>query len=342
MEIGWIQQTEIDKPPLRPFPGASYAIPDCSATPFWKPIVKFVVLGASGYVGSEFMTQITGRGHSAVPLGRQDCNLLDPASLTRCLRKTQADALINCAGYTGKPNVDACEDDKANCLAGNGVLPGVIAGACDQLDLPWGHVSSGCIFTGRRDDGGGFIESDPPNFSFRQNNCSFYSGTKSLGEEVLASAKSVYLWRLRIPFSNVDSSRNYLSKLMRYDRLLDAANSLSYLPEFVAAGLDCLEKELPFGTYNLTNPGSVTARDVVKLIHDSGVSNKSFEFFDDEGQFMEIAARAPRSNCVLDSRKAIDAGLHFSPVNDAIASALANWQAEIPSTISAPPQRLCA
>ncbi len=40
----------------------------------------------------------------------------------------------------------------------------------------------------RGPDGGGFREDDAPNFSFRTNHCSFYSGTKALGEEVLAGA----------------------------------------------------------------------------------------------------------------------------------------------------------
>ncbi len=126
------------------------------------------------------------------------------------------------------------------------------------------------------DDGRGFTEEDPPNFSFRQDNCSFYSGTKALGEEVLADAEQCYIWRLRIPFSHVDSPRNYLSKVMRYDTLLEAENSLSNLPEFVAAAIDCFEKQIPFGTYNLTNPGSVTTSEVVELIQKSGLTDRPF------------------------------------------------------------------
>ena len=65
-----------------------------------------------------------------------------------------------------KPNVDACEVHKAECLAGNAVLPGTIAQACEAANVPWGHVSSGCIYTGSRPDGSGFTEEDAPNFSF--------------------------------------------------------------------------------------------------------------------------------------------------------------------------------
>ena len=290
--------------------------------------MKLALIGASGYVGGEFASQICRRSHELVSIGRKTCDLYSVDDLFATLRREAPDAVINCAGYTGKPNVDACENDKANCLAGNAVLPGVIAEACQRLDLPWGHVSSGCIFTGVRPDGRGFAEQDPPNFTFRQNNCSWYSGTKALGEEILADASRCYVWRLRIPFSHIDSPRNYLSKLMRYDTLLEAENSLSNLTEFVTAALDSFEKDIPFGIYNLTNPGSVKTSHVVDLIRESGVCTKPFRFFDSEDEFMKRAAKTPRSNCVLDSSKALAAGLILTPIRDSIRQTLASWVAD--------------
>jgi dTDP-4-dehydrorhamnose reductase len=233
--------------------------------------------------------------------------------------------LINSAGYTGKPNVDACETDKTNCLFGNAILPGRIAEACESTNTPWGHVSSGCIYTGSRDDGSEFTEADAPNFTFRHNNCSFYSGTKALGEEILKNADNVYLWRLRIPFDNIESPRNYLTKLIRYENLLEASNSISQLDEFVAATFACWEKRVPFGTYNVTNPGYVTTREVVELIKESGLSTKTFNFFKDESEFMAKAAKTPRSNCIMSSGKLAAAGITMTPVKEAIRQALSNW-----------------
>lgn len=284
-----------------------------------------LVLGASGYIGSEFARQLAAKDKKFMSVGRRDCDLYDVDELSKFMEFHDADCVINCAGYTGKPNVDACETDKTNCLAGNAVLPGIIAAACQNVGIPWGHISSGCIYTGTRSDGAGFRETDPPNFSFRQNNCSFYSGTKALGEEILADAKDCYIWRVRIPFSQVDSPRNYLSKLMRYDRLLDAENSLSNLQEFVSASLDCLEKRLPFGIYNLTNPGRITTKEVVQLIRESGVSTRDFRFFDSEDEFLKIAAKTPRSNCAMDHSKAVAAGLKLTEIRDSIRRALASW-----------------
>jgi hypothetical protein len=112
---------------------------------------------------------------------------------------------------------------------------------------------------------------------------------------------------------------------MSYQRLLDAENSLSELHEFVNACLDSFRLQIPYGIYNLTNPGSVSTREVVELIQRSGVCLKNYEFFGSEEEFMQVAAKTPRSNCILDSSKAIEAGLRLSPVNDAIEESLSKW-----------------
>lgn len=286
------------------------------------------LLGSSGYVGGYFKALFAKEGLAWKPIRRAD--LYDVDRLRTALQEAGAEWVINCAGFTGKPNVDACELQKTDCLLGNGVLPGIIRAACESLEIPWGHVSSGCIFTGRRADGAGFTEDDPPNFSFRQNNCSFYSGTKALGEEVLEGAEQCYIWRLRIPFENTANPRNYLQKLLSYQTLLEAENSLSQLEEFVQACLDSFRLRLPYGLYNVTNPGSVWTSEVTELIRASGVSDKEFRFFDDENQFMRLAAKTPRSNCVLDSSKAIAAGLRLTPVREAIEQSLARWTSSVP------------
>ncbi len=283
------------------------------------------LLGGSGYVGAAYQALLARKGLPFRNLRRSEVDYADRATLTKLLREQRPDFVINAAGYTGKPNVDACELHKAECLMGNAVLPGTIAQACADAGVAWGHVSSGCIYSGKNPDGSGFKETDTPNFTFRTNHCSFYSGTKALGEEVLAGAPNVYIWRLRIPFNQVDGARNYLSKLMRYASLLDAENSISQLDEFVAATFACWEKRVPFGTYNVTNPGFVTTREVVDLIKKTGVSNKSFQFFTNEAEFMRTAAKTPRSNCVMDSRKIAATGIAMTEVHEAIERDLRRW-----------------
>ncbi len=284
------------------------------------------LLGGSGYVGAAYRRFFDVRGIAHRSVSRAELDYARPQELAAALRASGTSFLLNAAGYTGRPNVDACEDHKADTLDGNAVLPGRVREACEQAGIPWGHVSSGCIFNGVRPDGAGFTEEDEPNFTFRSPPCSWYSGSKALGEEVLAGAPECFVWRLRIPFNGEDGPRNYLSKLMRYERLLDATNSLSHLDEFVAATWALWERRAPFGTYNVTNPSAITAREVVALIERAGVCQKSWSFFSDEGEFMRVAARTPRSNCVLDSSKLAHAGVAMTPVAEAVERALREWR----------------
>lgn len=285
-----------------------------------------IILGGSGYVGTAYQKFFLERGIDFINLTRVGLDYTNSKVLARFLEETKPEFLINAAGYTGKPNVDACEIDKANCLFGNAVLPGHIAEACVEAGIPWGHVSSGCIYTGSLADGSGFSEEDEPNFTFRQNNCSWYSGTKALGEEVLAKYDNVYIWRLRIPFDHRDGPRNYITKLLRYEKLLDATNSISHLGEFVTSSFACWEKQVPFGTYNVTNPGQITAREVIALVKKQEISRKEFTFFSDEAEFMREAAATPRSNCVMDSTKLTTVGIEMTPVEECVERCLADWR----------------
>lgn len=286
-----------------------------------------LLLGGTGYVGQAYQDVLRARGTAFRVVRRADLDYTQPAVLRRLLAEAAPEFVINAAGYTGKPNVDACELHKTECLFGNAVFPGIVRDACAAAGIPWGHVSSGCIYSGRRADGAGFREDDPPNFSFRSGPCSFYSGSKALGEEVLAGAPQCFLWRLRIPFDEVDNPRNYLTKLMRYPRLLEAENSISQLHEFCAATLECWERRVPFGTYNVTNPGAIHTHEIVAAIRRSGVCDRDFQFFNSEDEFMRVAAKTPRSNCVLDTAKLAATGIAMTGVHEAVDRALRAWKA---------------
>lgn len=275
----------------------------------------------NGYVANYF-AELDSLKKNVFLLSRNVVNYYDKHILSNYLKNNKISRVINCAGYTGKPNVDACELAKAECLHGNAVLPGIIREVCENLKITWGHISSGCIYSGRRIDGEGWTEDDAPNFSFRSSPCSFYSGTKALGEEILEGAENCYIWRLRIPFNDERSPRNYLQKLLNYDTLLEAENSVSHLEDFVQKCVDCFEKEVEPGIYNMTNLGSVTTRQVTEWMLEEGVTDKQFQFFEDEEQFMSKAAKTPRSNCVLDTSKADKAGIGMRPVEEAMRESM--------------------
>jgi UDP-glucose 4,6-dehydratase len=289
----------------------------------------FIVLGATGYLGSNFVKYLQEEGEDVCGLTRAECDYTNVDTLISLLQGKNPKFLINAAGYTGKPNVDACESDKSECLYGNAVLPGRIRTACEEVGIPWGHVSSGCIYSGRKSNGEGWTENDEPNFSFRNGPCSFYSGSKALGEEVLNDAENCYIWRLRIPFNEGKSPRNYLQKLLNYASLLEAENSISHLDEYVKACVDSFSKKCEPGIYNLTNVGSITTRQVVEWMKEEGVTEKEFSFFNDEKDFMREAAITPRSNCVMDTTKSEKYGIALRPVEEAVRESLSKMRMQV-------------
>ncbi len=290
------------------------------------------LLGGSGYVGQAYQAEMRRRGIEFKALPRHDdavdfskglaCDLVNP-------HPQRATFLINCAGYTGKPNVEAAEREKADCLFTNAVLPGRIADVCEYMGIPWAHVSSGCIYTGTRPDWQPWREDDPPNFCFgSQQPGSFYSGTKALGEQVLAGRPNCYIWRLRVPFDNRDMPRNFLTKLKTWPKLLDVTDSLSSLTDFVSATLDCWQKRVPFGTYNVVNPGFVNKREVIELMRNQGVwpTDREPVFWQDKSEYMRELAKTPRSDCLLDSSKLARTGIVIPDVRSALERDLSNWQ----------------
>lgn len=109
---------------------------------------------------------------------------------------------------------------------------------------------------------------------------------------------------------------------MNYNRLLEVENSVSHLEEFVEKSIDCFQKEIEPGVYNMTNQGSITTRQVTSWMIEEGVTEKHFNFFENEAEFMDQAAKTPRSNCVLDTSKARKAGIGMKCVEEAMRESM--------------------
>ena len=311
------------------------------------------ILGASGYIGEAFVAEAKKRKLDYRSLSRRNLDYTDFRTLLGALKKEKPDFVVNAAGFTGKPNVDACENQKGETVVGNVTLAQTVATACDVAGIKLGFVSSGCIYTGakvkrecgtwavedrlteplisellekRADRVLGFSEDDEPNFSFTHNNCSFYSGTKALAEEAMKGFPDFYVWRLRIPFDEFDGHRNYLSKVQRYAKVYQNWNSVSHRGDFATACLDTWIKKVPAGTYNVVNPGYVSTREVVEKIRDKLKPSWAPEFWQSDDEFYRFGAVTPRSNCILDMTKILKTGIRIRQVGEALEESLAMWK----------------
>jgi dTDP-4-dehydrorhamnose reductase len=313
-----------------------------------------LLLGASGYVGQAFSRELRRRRLSFIPLTRVAIDYTHFDVLFEYLRRMRPEFVINAAGYAPNPNVDACESAREDVLYANTLLPQTVSQACLMTNTPWGHVSSGSIYTGAKVvEGGrmrverdlnnpevrqlfnehpervyGFTEWDEPNFSFRQAPCNFYSGTKALAEEAILGSGLNYIWRPRMLFDERQESRNLLWKLQNYPKIYDNINSISHLREFVSACLDLWERRAPFGIYNVVNEGAVTTRQVVEMIQRVLAPDREFEFWKDDREFYRFGAKVRRSNCILDASKLLAVGVKLRTATEALEDALERWRTE--------------
>jgi UDP-glucose 4,6-dehydratase len=287
--------------------------------------MKIVIFGSNGYIGSEFVRQLKAINNIDVQSFSSrgfDGNGYTYKQLEFLLSRVGANAVINSSGYTGRPNVDACEDHKAEAMMSNVIFVKMLAEACVENQIPIAHVSSGCIYNGYEKE---FTEEDSPNFCFEKQPCSFYSGTKAMAESVLETVKHKWIWRLRIPFDEFSNPRNYLTKVVKYDTLLNMRNSLSHKGDYVKACLEILLKWKPYGIYNVTNPGSVTTDEVVEILKKTLPLDREFKYFKDLEEF-NGTVKTPRSNCVLSSDKLARTGIVIRPVKEALQDAISHWR----------------
>jgi hypothetical protein len=98
--------------------------------------MKVGILGGSGYIGSHILRAINSAPWEVAVARRSAIDYGDVDRLFDWIRSEGVSFLINAAGFTGRPNVDACEFQKAECLLGNAVLPGIVRSACEKRKSP--------------------------------------------------------------------------------------------------------------------------------------------------------------------------------------------------------------
>ena len=267
--------------------------------------VKTLVFGASGYFGRLLCELIPDSIASA-------SDIADPVAVAHELDHHQPEVVINCAGKTGRPNVDWCESHREETLKSNVTGALVVLDCCLSRGSYLVHLSSGCLYEGDN-DGSGFRESDPPNF-----HGSFYSRTKAYSDKIL-SEFPVLVVRPRMPFDKSMHSRSLFGKLVHYSRVVDVQNSFTYVPDF----LDVTQRliaQRQTGVFNVVNPGTSSPYRLMSLYRDRVDPTHEFERMSVE-QLSDVTT-AGRSNCVLSTEKLESVGIQLQDLDSAVGVAL--------------------
>jgi 3,5-epimerase/4-reductase len=267
--------------------------------------MKVLVTGSNGYLGQQFLALYPGS------VGTAD-DIADPAAMRAAITAAKPDVLINCAGKTGRPNIDWCEDHKEETVRGNVTGPLVLLDECARANVHFVHLGSGCTYAGTKGSDG-YTEEDIPNFTG-----SFYSKTKIWSEQVLREFP-VLILRLRMPFDGTTSSRSLLMKVAKYSRVLDSQNSVTYLPDFFKAAQVLISRRRT-GIYNMVNDGLLSPYQA--MLQYKKLVNPTHTFERLEAEQMGEVAKTGRSNCHLSNQKLKSEGITVRHVDEVLTEAL--------------------
>lgn len=139
--------------------------------------MKFLVLGCNGMAGHTISLYMKERGHDVFGFDRQPSRYVNSVSgdardkdfLWELVRDGRYDAIINCIGILNR----AAEENKALATYLNAYLPHFLAQATEYSDTQIIHMSTDCVFSGKR---GEYTECDLPDGE------TFYDRSKALGE----------------------------------------------------------------------------------------------------------------------------------------------------------------
>ena len=248
---------------------------------------KALIIGGNGFFGRKFREKFNSELY--------DKRIESMKDAENAIEKSGAEVLINCAGKTGKPNVDWCETHRFETFTGNVELPIYLAEACKNKQIKMVHLGSGCVYTGSN-NGKGFSEEDKPNFYG-----SFYSRTKALSEEILLEKyPDVLQLRIRMPVDDVPSAKNLITKITKYKKLINVENSLTFVNDFIDVAQKLIEKNEK-GIFNIVNQPAVKHEKIIEKYREIVDDSINPEFISvDE---LEKFTTAKRSNCVLNTDK---------------------------------------
>lgn len=237
------------------------------------------------------------------------------------IRRHNPDAVLNAAGVTGKPNVDWCDvpGNQHHTVAGNTLLPIVLAQACHEAGVYLLHIGSGCIFYG---------DSPHPDKMWRENDfgnpAPTYSRAKWAADLVLSMLPNVGIARIRMPLDHIPGPRNLIDKLARYPKVIDVENSVTVVDDMLATFRALLERKGQ-GIFHVTNPGTMKHRELLGLYEELVDPSHKNEWITAEELVTTGLASKLRSNNFMHSSRLEELGIRMRSVKEALRDTMEKY-----------------
>ncbi|MFC1730002.1 dTDP-4-dehydrorhamnose reductase [candidate division KSB1 bacterium] len=253
---------------------------------------KILVLGAKGMLGMDLMHIFA--QYNPIGWDTNDINISDKKQVEEKITALNPDIIINLAAYT---NVDGCETNKEVCFKVNGDAIGFLAQTCKKINAIIVHISTDYVFDGKNSKG---YEEDSPT-----NPINAYGESKLVGEKLIKDASRYYLIRTSWLFGV--NGNNFVEKISKIaqenDKIKvvdDQIGSPTYTIHLAGKIKELLEKELPFGTYHITNSGVCSwfefAREIVST------SNLNADVIPVKTEEFPTPAKRPKCSVLLNTK----------------------------------------
>ena len=225
--------------------------------------MKFLVLGCNGMAGHMISLYLREQGHDVFGFAHTKSPYVDSAvgdardvSLVKeIVGFNRFDAVVNCIGLLNK----ACEERKADAVYLNSCLPHLLAELTEGSNTQIVHLSTDCVFSGKR---GQYTETDLPDGE------TFYDRTKALGE--LNDGKNI---TLRSSIVGPDINRNGIGLLNWFMQQSGSVNGYTktiwtgQTTLQLAKTIEAVAAEKAHGLYNIVPDQSVSKYELLKLFN---------------------------------------------------------------------------
>lgn len=259
--------------------------------------MKVCLFGAKGWIGSQLIPLFQKQGFELI-MPPDNLRADDEAAVRAYLGITEPDRVVSVLGRTHGPGcgtIDYIEDKIALNIRDNLFAPMTLALACKERAIHFSYLGTGCIF--EYDEANSkmtFTEEDMPNFFG-----SGYSIVKGYTDRLMRQLpKDVLQVRIRMPITGDMHHRNFITKIVNYEKVCSIENSMTVLPVLLPCFVDMIKKSLT-GTINLTNPGTISHNTILALYKDIVDPHFTWKNFSIEEQ--NTILKSKRSNNELDN-----------------------------------------
>ncbi|MES2203864.1 MAG: dTDP-4-dehydrorhamnose reductase [Pseudomonadota bacterium] len=168
--------------------------------------MRLLITGANGQVGQALIENANQQNIEVFAYSKETLDISSETMVTVTLNRYQPDIVINAAAYT---NVEQAESSPELAKAINEDAVGILARACDSLNIPLLHISTDYVFDGKKQTP--YLETD------ETAPLSVYGETKLIGEkQLIALARKYIILRTSWVFSA--TGNNFVKTMLRLFR----------------------------------------------------------------------------------------------------------------------------